>query len=289
LIDGTISITASLGVAVFYGDDIDLDELIRRSRKPCMKQKAKGKIAQQYIFKRAVMFKLCFERGIVTLKFVFSNISGQRLFLYGLNMKLYKFLLPLLIIAIPAAAIKADEWFDPTTYEKKVQAEFSAAELLPIGDFSDLYKIGFGGMFDLSYVAQRQQNYRFSLRIGYFYLIAEEETDDGYKTGISEGFIIPFLLNYEYRMSVFFYKRVKIAPSLAFGPSINRAVYDDRSGTIEDGVPTGHAALKDKSVMSIELVLDSDVNLYQKAVSRVIPPVMTVQLQISTETATWTC
>jgi len=177
-------------------------------------------------------------------------------------MKLYKILPVLLIITIPAATLKAAEWFDPTPHEKKIQAEFSAAGLLPVGDFSDLYKMGFGGMLDLSYVAQRQQNYRLSLRTGYFHLIAEEETDDGYKTGISDGFIVPFLLNCEYRMSLFFYKRVKIAPSLACGPSINRVVYDDRSGTISGGVPTGQAAIKDRSVVSIEPMALAGINIF---------------------------
>jgi hypothetical protein len=176
-------------------------------------------------------------------------------------MKHLKIMLLIMIMNIPAASLKGADWVDPTSYDKKVQAEFSATGLLPIGDFSELYEMGFGGMLDFSYAAQKLQNHRLSFRTGYFHLLPKEETDDGYKTGISEGFIIPFLFNYEYRMSLFFYKRVKIAPSLAGGPSINRAVYDDRSGTIEDGVPTGRAAVKDRSVLSVEPMALAGINI----------------------------
>lgn len=177
-------------------------------------------------------------------------------------MKLLRTILLLLIITIPAAALTGAEWSDPTIYDNKIQTGFSATGLLPLGDFSDLYKMGFGGMLDFSYVSEKQQNYRLSFRTGYIRLVAEEETDKGYKTGISDGFIVPFLLNYEYRFSLFFYKRVKIAPSLAVGPSINRAVYDDRSGTISGGVPTGQAAVKDKSVVSIEPMALAGINIF---------------------------
>jgi len=168
----------------------------------------------------------------------------------------------LLLIIFSSASLTGAEWFDPTTYDKNIQAEFSAAGLMPLGDFSDLYEMGAGGMLDLSYLANRQQDYRLSFRTGYLLLIAKDETDEGYKTGISNGFIIPLLLNYEYRFSLFFYKRVKIAPSAAAGISINRAVFDDRSGTISGGVPTGQAAVKDKSVVSIEPMTLAGINFF---------------------------
>lgn len=177
-------------------------------------------------------------------------------------MKIYKAILVLLITVMPSRMINAADWFDPASYDSKVQAGFSATGLMPLGDFSDLYETGFGGMLDFSYISEKQQNYRLSFRTGYFHLLAEEENDDGYKTGISNGFIIPFLLNYEYRFSLFFYKRVKIAPSAAAGISVNRAVYDDRSGTISGGVPTGQAAVKDKSAVSIEPMALAGINIF---------------------------
>ncbi len=176
-------------------------------------------------------------------------------------MKLLRMILFLIIINISASALAGAEWSESTLYGNKIQAGFSATGLLPLGDFSDLYEMGIGGMLDFSYVSNKQQNYRLSFRTGYFRLIAEEETDDGYKTGISDGFIIPFLLNYEYRFSLFFYNRVKIAPSVSAGISLNRAVYDDRSGTISGGVPTGQAAVKDKSVVSIEPMTVAGINI----------------------------
>ncbi len=170
----------------------------------------------------------------------------------SVNMKLSRPILILLIIMTSSALLKGAEWFDPTSTEKKIQAEFSATALIPVGDFSDIYKAGFGGMLDISYVAQTQQNYRLSFRTGYIHLIAEEETEDGYDTGVSGGFIIPLLANYEYRLPMLWIERMKIAPSVSGGLSINRAVYDDRSGTISGGVPTGHAAVKDQTEVSIE-------------------------------------
>lgn len=158
----------------------------------------------------------------------------------------------ILVITMNSASGRASEWFDPTSHNSSIQVDFSATGLLPMGDFSNLYKAGLGGMLNISYVAQTQQNYRLSFRTGYIHLIAEEETEDGYDTGVSGGFIIPLLLNYEYRFPFPFIERMKIAPTASAGLSINRAVYDDRSGTISGGVPTGHAAVKDQSTVSME-------------------------------------
>jgi hypothetical protein len=43
---------------------------------------------------------------------------------------------------------------------------------------------------------------------------------------IYDGYIIPFLINYEYRFSIFTY--LDIAPTISAGISLNKSAYDDK-------------------------------------------------------------
>jgi hypothetical protein len=150
------------------------------------------------------------------------------------------FMLVLLLLISSYSALKAADWHDPTEYDKTLQADVSLFAAYPAGKFSDIYKFGYGIVADISYVPGFKQDYRLAFRTGFIRLEPESETDDGFKTGTGNSYIIPVLASFEYRFK--FFKYFVLAPVISGGFSINKANYMDRSGTVSGGVPTGYPA-----------------------------------------------
>jgi len=149
------------------------------------------------------------------------------------------FILVMLLITA-GTGLRAEEWYDATDYDKKLQVDVSLLTAIPAGKFSDIYKFGYGGVADISYAPGYKQNFRIAFRTGFIKFEPEEETDDDFKTGTGNSYIIPFLASVEYRQKIF--SSFLIVPVLTAGYSINRAHYMDRSGTVSGGVPTGYPA-----------------------------------------------
>jgi hypothetical protein len=136
--------------------------------------------------------------------------------------------------------LNAADWHNPTEYDKTLQADVSLLAAYPAGKFSDIYKFGYGIVADISYVPGFKQDYRLAFRTGFIRLEPESETDDRFKTGTGNSYIIPVLASFEYRFK--FLKYYVLAPAISGGFSINKADYMDRSGTVSGGVPTGYPA-----------------------------------------------
>lgn len=169
------------------------------------------------------------------------------------------FLISGMLIMSGTAGLMAEEWYDATDYNKKIQVDVSLLTAFPAGKFSDIYKFGYGALADVSYAPGYMQNFRLAFRTGYIMFEPEEETDDGFKTGVGDSYIIPFLASLEYRQK--FFKTFLAVPVLTAGYSINKANYMDRSGTVSGGVPTGYPAKKvDK--MSFEPLVSAGLGFH---------------------------
>ncbi|HOQ12043.1 MAG TPA: hypothetical protein PK104_06750 [Spirochaetota bacterium] len=153
----------------------------------------------------------------------------------------------------------ATQWYDPTSYDNHFNITFAPVFLIPLGDFEDLFSEGYGGLISLNYISSDKSNNLFSFRTGYIRLNAKEETEEGYPSGVYDGYIIPFLINYEYRFSIFTY--LDIAPTISAGISLNKSAYDDKSKTISGGLPTGYTPDKEKPVMKFEPMALAGLNL----------------------------
>ena len=154
-----------------------------------------------------------------------------------------------LLISVPSMS---EEWIDPTEYKSSPHIGFSAVSILPYSDFGDLYKSGFGLLLDLSYSPDTIRNWKYSFKTGVIQMQPVTESESGYKTGFGNGYIFPLLGNIEYRYTMPFWRRLKLAPALSAGMAIITVTYDDRSETIKDGVPTGWAAEKDSTRASAD-------------------------------------
>lgn len=162
-------------------------------------------------------------------------------------MRLIKNFLTVLIMVITVSStLHAGVWFDPTDYKEKAQVSVSALSAFPVGRFSEMYKSGYGAAADISYAPGFRQNYRVALRVGYIKFDPEEETDDGYPTGLEKSYIIPFMLLLDYRLEIS--SSFGLVPMITGGFSRNSAVYLDRSDTISRGLPTGYPAKKTSRV-----------------------------------------
>ena len=158
-------------------------------------------------------------------------------------MRLIKSFLSVFIIILSANnRLYAEEWFDPTDYNKKIQINVSLLSVYPTGKLNDIYNSGYGMEADISQAPVYMQNYRISFKTGFIKLNSKEDTDDGLKTGIGNSYLIPFLLSFEYRQKIF--RIFQITPVLTGGFSLNKTEYLDRSDTLTDGAPTGNPAKK---------------------------------------------
>lgn len=147
-------------------------------------------------------------------------------------------LLPLIYTCLlTAAPAVSAEWIDPTEYKSSPHAGISAVTIIPVQDFKDLYTSGYGVLLDLSYSSRNVRNWKYSFKTGVIQMQPETETADGYRTGYGKGYIFPLLGNIEYRFTIPFWRRIKIAPALSAGMAIITATYDDRSGTIKKRYP----------------------------------------------------
>ena len=163
-------------------------------------------------------------------------------------------------MALTADAI-SQEWYDPTQYMSSPDIGFSAVYITPMEDYSNIYQYGYGMLIDLSYSSSGVSNWEYSFKIGAIRMIPKTETDEGYKTGFGSGYIFPLLGNVEYRYKIPFWKRIRIAPALSAGMAIITVTYDDRSGTIEGGVPTGRPAETDSRHASADPFALCGVNI----------------------------
>jgi hypothetical protein len=152
------------------------------------------------------------------------------------------FLIIIILIIASGTCLHAEEWYDATDYDKKLQVDVSLLTAFPSGKFSDIYDFGYGAMTDFSYAPGYMQNFRIAFRTGFIKFEPEEETDDGFKTGVGDSYIIPFLASVEYRQKLF--RSFLAVPVVTGGYAILKAEYMDRSGTVSGGVPTGYPAEK---------------------------------------------
>lgn len=169
------------------------------------------------------------------------------------------FFISLILIITASASLHAEEWYDATDYDKKIQVDISILAAKPAGKFSDIYNFGYGAVADFSYAPGYMQSFRIAFRTGYIMFEPEEETDDGFKTGVGDSYVMPFLASMEYRLNIF--RTFLVVPVLTAGYSINKASYMDRSGTVSGGVPTGYPA-KEVDKMSFEPLTSAGLGLH---------------------------
>ncbi len=154
-----------------------------------------------------------------------------------------KSLLPLICACmLTTTHAMSAEWIDPTEYKSSPLVGVSAVTIIPVSDFKDVYKSGYGVMLDISNSSRSVRSWKYSFKTGIIQMNPETETDDSYQTGYGNGYIFPLLANIEYRFPLPFWRRIKLAPALSAGMALITATYDDRSGTIKNGIPTGWTA-----------------------------------------------
>jgi len=174
-------------------------------------------------------------------------------------MKIFLKVLFVISIVFYCNSSYANRWHDPTSYGNHFDIAVAPVFLMPLADFEDLFSKGYGGLISFRYVGSDKSNNVFSFTTGYIKLNAKEETDDGFPSGVYDGYIIPFLINYEYRLDVFTY--VEIAPSISAGMSLNKSAYDDKSNTVSGTLPTGYTPKKEKYKMKYEPMALAGLNL----------------------------
>lgn len=169
------------------------------------------------------------------------------------------FLISLILVTAISTCLHAEEWYDATDYGSKMQVDVSLLTAKPAGKFSDIYNFGYGAVADISYAPGYMQNFRIAFRTGFIMLEPEDETEDGFKTGVGKSYILPFLASVEYRQKIF--NTFLVVPILTAGYSINKASYMDRSGTVSGGVPTGYPA-KEVDKISFEPLTSAGLGLH---------------------------